>query len=582
MTYTVREILDQIEAGEDSSWEFKQVDFAGNRLKSPKRAVLADEIAAFANSRGGVLLCGVTDDGRVQSLIGDQVAALDDVLVEVSTDAIKPPVRIRTHHRRLPDGRLLVAAEVPAGDAHHRSPGGSFVRVGGTKRRMTTEEELRLAQRRGQARFLWFDEQPVPKTGFDALDPELWLPLVSNEGAAHPETALEKIMVLAKDEAGFRRATVAGILLCTRRPDRWLPNAVITATRYRGTDRTTGQVDAQEITGPLPRQIADAVKFAVRNMHVAARKTPMRIDMPQYSRRAVFEAVVNAVAHRDYSMRGTRIRLSMFSDRLEIQSPGGLHNTLDLESIATRQATRNEAVASLMGWMGVGEIPGSEHRRYFMERRGDGVRTIIRATRELAGRPPSYRLIGDAEVLLQIPAAPQDATSSRVEVTVTADGEPLPGAEVLALFPNGSRERAVADEHGRGAVDLYTTDLPMTVFCAARGHAARLARKWRPDSGGLALELDRSPGGGSAVFPDGTGVLPSVSGRLTVSRDEQDRCHLEAWNLTIDQGRLQPVRFVPGRELRLTDPDGRAIIVRLVGMEGRSALVEYRKPGAEE
>ena len=152
MTYTVQDILDQIEAGEDSSWEFKQVEFAGTRLRSPKRAVLADEIATFANSRGGVLLCGVTDDGRVQSLTGDQVAALDDMLVEeVSTDSIKPPVRIRTHHRRLPDGRLLVAAEVPAGDAHHRSPGGNFVRVGGTKRRMTTEEELRLAQRRAAA-----------------------------------------------------------------------------------------------------------------------------------------------------------------------------------------------------------------------------------------------------------------------------------------------------------------------------------------------------------------------------------------------------------------------------------------------
>ena len=329
-------------------------------------------------------------------------------------------------------------------------------------------------------RYLWFDEQPVPETGFDTLDPELWLPLLSNEGVAHPETALEKIMVLTRDEAGFRRATVAGILLCTRRPDRWLPNAVVTATRYHGTDRTTGQVDAQEITGPLPRQIADAVTFAVRNMHVAARKTPMRVDMPQYSKRAIFEAVVNAVAHRDYSMRGSRIRLSMFSDRLEIQSPGGLHNTLDLESIATRQATRNEAIASLMGWMGVGEIPGSAHRRYFMERRGDGVPTIMRATRELAGRPPTYRLIGDAEVLLQLPAAPLDATSSRVKVTVTADGQPLRGAEVLALFPNGRWKRAVADDQGQTVVDLYTADLPMTVFCAAHGHAARLVRQWLP------------------------------------------------------------------------------------------------------
>ena len=170
--------------------------------------MLADEIAAFANARGGVLLCGVTDDGRVQNLTGDQVAALDDVLVETSTDSIKPPVRIQTHHRRLPDGKLLVVVEVPQGDSHHRSPGGSFVRVGGTKRRMTTEEQLRLAQRRGQARYLWFDEQPVPQTGFDTLDPELWLPLLSAEGAADPPTALAKLAVLAEDEFGVQRATV--------------------------------------------------------------------------------------------------------------------------------------------------------------------------------------------------------------------------------------------------------------------------------------------------------------------------------------------------------------------------------------
>ena len=63
MTYSTHEILDRIAAREDSRWEFKQVGFAGEKLRSPKRDVLADEIAAFANARGGVLLCGVTDGG---------------------------------------------------------------------------------------------------------------------------------------------------------------------------------------------------------------------------------------------------------------------------------------------------------------------------------------------------------------------------------------------------------------------------------------------------------------------------------------------------------------------------------------
>ena len=136
---------------------------------------------------------------------------------------------------------------------------------------MTSDERLRLAQRRGQARFVSFDEQTVPQTGFNTLDESLWKPLLSAEGAAEPESALGKLALLLPDETGTPRATVAGVLLCTRNSEQWLPNACLTATRYRGKDRTSGQIDAQEITGPLNRQIADAVAFAVRNMRVAAR-----------------------------------------------------------------------------------------------------------------------------------------------------------------------------------------------------------------------------------------------------------------------------------------------------------------------
>ena len=368
------------------------------------------------------------------------------------------------------------------------------------------------------------------------------------------------------------------MLLCTQHPEQWLRNAVITVTRYRGTDRTTGQVDSQEITGPLQRQIAGALTFAVRNMQVAARKTPARIDMPQYSEKAIFEAVVNAVVHRDYSIRGSRIRLSMFSDRLEIQSPGALPNNLTLDSISLRQATRNEVIASIMGRMGVGDTRGSAHRRYFMERRGDGVPAIIRETRELSGRPPEYRLTDGTEVLLRIPAAPQDSTSSQVVVTVRSSGRPLPGADVLAVFPNRTWKQAVADENGEAAVRLYTTELPMTVFGAAPGHAACLVREWLPAAGALALDLTPLHRGGSTIFPEATGHIPGFKGRLNPIRDALDRTYLYASNVSVDQGRPQPVQFVPGEALRLTDSDGVVRFVRIVEIVGRSALVEHRAP----
>ena len=521
------------------------------------------------------MLAGVADDGNVIGMSRSQIANLDALLVEASTDTIKPPVRICTHHKELSGGKLVLLAEVPESDLVHESPGGNYIRVGASKRLMGGDERLRLAQRRAQARFLWFDKQPVPETGFKTLAEALWKPLLSAEGAAEPEAALGKLALLDDDEAGFLRATVAGVLLCTPNPEQWLPNACITATRYRGGDRASGQIDAQEITGPLNEQIAGAVAFAARNMQVAARKDPARSDLPQYSEKAVFEALVNAVVHRDYSIRGSKIRLSMFDDRLEIQSPGSLPNNLTVESMASRQSTRNEALTSVLARMPVGGTRGGGDRRYYMERRGDGVPIIRRETWELCGKYPEYRVVDDSEVLLVIPAATQERSPARTVISVRSDGRSLPGADLLLLFPNRTWKRATTDEQGEAAVDLHTTQLPMTVFASAPGHAAHLARDWTPSERALAIDLTVLPEGGSVIFPEATGHIPGLKGRLNPIRDTHDRMYLYASNIAIDEGKQQPVYFTPGEELQLTDAEGTELRVRIVDIVGRSALIEY-------
>ena len=440
---------------------------------------------------------------------------------------------------------------------------------------MAGDERLRLAQRRSQARFLWFDKQPVPETGFRTLVEALWKPLLSAEGAAEPEAALGKLALLEDDEAGVLRATVAGVLLCTPKPEQWLPNACITATRYRGGDRASGQIDAREIAGPLHEQIAGAVAFAARNMQVAARKDPARSDLPQYSEKALFEALVNAVVHRDYSMKENRIRLSMFDDRLEIQSPGALPNNLTVESMALRQSTRNEALTSVLARMPVGGILGGGGRHYFMERRGDGVPMIRRGTWELCGKYPEYRVVDDSEVLLVIPAAMLERSPARAVISVRSGGRPLPDADLLLLFPDKTWKRATTDEQGEAAVDLHTTQLPMTVFASAPGHAAHPEQDWTPSERALAIDLDALPEGGSVIFPEATGHLPRLKGRLNPIRDTHDRTYLYASNIAIDEGEQQPVHFIPGEELRLIDADGAELRVRIVDIVGRSALVEY-------
>ena len=576
MNFSDEEIRRQMRLGEDSHWEFKEIEFAGDVPRSPRRGDLADELAAFANADSGVVLCGVTDSGDVQGMSREQMDALERLLVEICTDMITPPIRPVVLRRETKERLSFLLVEVPQGHTQHDSPGGSYYRVGSSKRKMTNDERLRLAQQRGQARFLWFDKQPVPGTGFGSLDESLWKPLLSTVGAADPESALERMGILTSDENGITRATVAGVLLCCRSPEEWLPNACITATCYRGNDRASGQIDTQTITGPLNRQITEAVAFAVRNMRVGAYKDPARTDLPQYSEAALFEAIVNAVVHRDYSIRGSRIRLSMFADRFEINSPGGLPNNLTIDSMDVRQSTRNEALASIFGRIPVGEIRGSSNRQFFMERRGDGVPIILRETEALSGKIPEYQLIDDSDLVLTIPAAATDATPATTVIMCHHCGIPVPGVELLTLFPNNTWKHATTDENGEAQIDLHSTHLPMTVFAASTGYAAHLERDWVPAQGTLAIEMQSLLNGGAVIFPEATGHLPGLSGRLNPIRDTLDRTYLYASNIAINGGKQQPVSFIPGEDLRLTDADGRELMIHIVAIVGRSALVEYR------
>ena len=217
---------------------------------------------------------------------------------------------------------------------------------------------------------------------------------------------LRKLRLVVADDGGVDRASVAGLLLCSTEPERWLRSAAIEAVRYRGTRQDSNyQIDAATIVGPLDEQVSHAMGFVRRNMARGARKVPAREEIPQFSERACFEALVNAVAHRDYSIHGSRIRLFLFDDRMELYSPGSLPFTLSIDSMALRQSTRNELITSLLARCPVPNPADSGGRGFLMERRGDGVPIIFAETEVLAGCKPVYRLLDDAELLLTIPSA---------------------------------------------------------------------------------------------------------------------------------------------------------------------------------
>ncbi|WP_419603501.1 ATP-binding protein [Thiolapillus sp.] len=417
MFATRSELLGKIRLGEDSYLELKEVRFAGGKIRGPEQNDLADELAAFANSHGGVLVLGVHDTTReALGIPVDRLDMVEALVRQACEDSAKPPLAPIIERLTLPDSagtdQPVIRIDVPPSLFVHQSPGGYFHRVGSSKRQIPPDQLARLFQQRSQARLIRFDETPVPQAAFDDLDEALWRRFGTPHSTDEPEQWLAKLAMATQDNAGRWRPTVAGVLLACKEPERFLPGAFIQAVAYQGVSiepqmESAYQRDALDITGPLDQQIFEACDFVRKNMQMGARKDSKggREDLPQYDMLAVFEAVTNAVAHRDYSMAGAKVRLRLFDDRLELYTPGMLPNTMTPESLPYRQAARNEAITSLLARCPIERDEFSAHRSHIMDKRGEGVPIILSRSEQLSGRAPEYRLIDDSELLLTIYAA---------------------------------------------------------------------------------------------------------------------------------------------------------------------------------
>ena len=408
------DLIDKIRLGEDSYLELKEVRFAGQKVSAPHKDSLADELAAFANSRGGVCVLGVDDAREVLGIPLGRLDMVEDYVRQICMDSITPPLTPIIERLTLPSttGEQLPVLKLDVASSLfvHKSPGGYLHRVGSAKREMAPDYLARLFQQRSQARIIRFDEQPVPGAWLDDLADGLWQRFASLRVQDTREVLLDKLAMARPDVDGTLRPTIAGVLMASSDPRQWLPNAFIQAVAYRGTGvlpqgDAAYQLDAQDITGPLDAQVLAACHFVRKNMQVYASKDEGRHDLPQYDMTAVFEALVNAVAHRDYSIHGAKIRLRLFADRLELYSPGAIPNTMTVDSLPYRQAARNEAITSLLAKC---QVPDTDKaitgRSAMMDKRGEGVQIILEQGEKLSGKRPVYRLVDDSELLLIIPA----------------------------------------------------------------------------------------------------------------------------------------------------------------------------------
>jgi ATP-dependent DNA helicase RecG len=404
------DLMRRIRLGEDSRLELKRILLAGERVTAPGRDDIADELAAFANGRGGTILLGVDDKTRdVLGIPNDRLDAVESWVQAICNDSIKPSLDAFIRKLEIPNfsgSRVpIIRIDVERSIFVHKSPGGYFRRIGSSKREMAPEILARLFQDRSQSRVIRFDESPVPRTTPSDLDPDLARRFV-RDGTEVTDDFLRKLRIVTDDGEGMPCLTVSGVLLATGMPQRRLPHAEIQAVSYAGDRRDVNyQLDAREIGGPLDTQVFEALHFVRRNIRISATKALARIEYAPFSERAIFEALVNAVAHRDYSVAGSRVRMHLFSNRLELHVPGELANTLTPDSLHLRQYNRNELISSLLARCPV-STEESLGRSYVMDRRGDGVPIIREESLKLSGRLPEYSLIDESELRLVIWAAP--------------------------------------------------------------------------------------------------------------------------------------------------------------------------------
>lgn len=414
-------ILNRIKLGEDSALELKNVEFSGRSVSAPHRSSMSDELAAMANAKGGVFFIGIEDKTRkVVGIPIDKLDITEEWLRNIANDLINPPLECVILKKSVVDEdgseKYIVEVDVPKSIFVHKSGGGYFTRIGSSKREMAPEVLARLFQQRSQNRQICFDEQIVMKARLADMDKALWERFRTDMSSADDIEFLTKLRLAGSDENGEIHPTISGLLLCCDSPERFIPNAFVQAVCYMGDGVDSEQIDIQDITGPLDKQIKNACKFVKQNMRVAAVKDPGRREFPQYSLSAVFEAVVNAVAHRDYSIYGSKIRLRVFSDRLEISSPGAIPNSMSLDSLPLRQYSRNELIASLLARTQMNFDTGDNYRRFIMDKRGDGVPIIYSKSLAVSGKMPVYELIDDTELKLTLFAGRPFTSSKQADL----------------------------------------------------------------------------------------------------------------------------------------------------------------------
>ncbi len=338
---------------------------------------ISETIAAMANSGGGLIVLGVDRDDLTRIVgVKDANHALEKML-EASLK-LDPPLIAPLPEIIELEGQQIVAGVIPYGMPHVYETNGRYLfRINASNQPLKPRELRQLFIERGE---FSFETSVTHQTSLDDLD---WAKVSEYTRLLRgivddPKAILLKRGCLVHYE-GKPTPTNAGILLFGKDPQQYLRGSEIIAARFAG-DSMGDNFVRQDITGTLPEQIRKAEAFLVDHLRkdVQLKDKMARLENYEYPMEAAREILVNAVAHRDYSVQGDSIHLNLFKDRMEVTNPGGLAGPITVDNIKDERFSRNPAIVQVLADMG------------FIERLGYGVDRVIELMAQQDLQAPNF------------------------------------------------------------------------------------------------------------------------------------------------------------------------------------------------
>lgn len=322
---------------------------------------IAEHLVAFANTDGGTIVMGFDERGKMTSRVMPE--DIENALREAAA-MTKPPVRASLEPSDTGSAGPSLVVRVPRStDMHSMQDGRVIVRAGGQNRALTGDEIRNLATSKSSGDF---EIESMPGATLDDLDEDIIKEFIAKREQRTRRVETREAQAILRDTGAIDAhgaPTVVGILLFAKNPQAFLPNSGIVFVKFPGTDARAdggamGYGRREEIGGPLARVIEKAWQTVFEEMRVGAIvKGPQREEVLEYPELAVREALVNAVCHRDYRLKGRRIEIRKFSDRMEISSPGGLAGYITLDNIIEEHFSRNpRLVQGLYQWGYIEEL----------------------------------------------------------------------------------------------------------------------------------------------------------------------------------------------------------------------------------